>query len=211
MKTFLKTILITIASILGVFGLVAVGVTVAAPALIGSILSGDVFEPKSESHASEVTRAIERRSEVVLVALGQQGINTAKDVQTIWGIEIPGSDRAVLLQYSFTAKLGIDGSLVTVKEAGPKNFTISIPAFQLIGFDHFTSSVAVEQNGVLTWVTPEIDQTEMIEQVLSSDKKQELVRAHSELLKSQVESFYGGIVAAVDPEIQLKFDFRDTK
>ena len=208
MKTFLKTILITIASILGVFGLVAVGVTVAAPALIGSILSGDVFEPKSESHASEVTRAIERRSEV---ALGQQGIKTAKDVQTIWGIEIPGSDRAVLLQYSFTAKLGIDGSLVTVKEAGPKNFTISIPAFQLIGFDHFTSSVAVEQNGVLSWVTPEIDQTEMIEQVLSSDKKQELVRAHSELLKSQAQSFYGGIVEAVDSEIQLKFDFKDTK
>ena len=133
---------------------------VAAPALIGSILSGDVFEPKSESHSSDVTRAIERRSEVVLVALGQQGIKTAKDVQTIWGIEIPGSDRAVLLQYSFTAKLGIDGSLVTVKEAGPKNFTISIPAFQLIGFDDFTSSVAVEQNGVLSWVTPEIDPVE---------------------------------------------------
>ena len=56
---------------------------------------------------------------------------------------------------------------------------------------------------MLSWVTPEIDQTEMIEQVLSSDKKQELVRAHSELLKSQAQSFYGGIVEAVDSEIQL--------
>lgn len=61
---------------------------------------------------------------------------------------------------------------------------------------------------MLSWVTPEIDQTEMIEQVLSSDKKQELVRAHSELLKSQAQSFYGGIVEAVDSEIQLKFDFK---
>jgi len=31
------------------------------------------------------------------------------------------------------------------------------------------------------------------------------------MLKSQAQSFYGGIVEAVDSEIQLKFDFKDTK
>lgn len=206
-RAVLKTTLIAIASILAVVGLIAVGVLVAAPSLIGSVLGGDPVETESESTISEVTHAVERREEVVLVALSQQGIETTKVVQTVWGIEIPGSDRALFVQYSFTAKLGIDGSAVRIKHVDPKTFTISVPTFKLIGFDDFKSSVAVEQNGVLSWATPEIDQTKMTERVLSGENKQKLVQSNLELLKRQTESFYGGIVRAIDPDIDLRFQF----
>ena len=203
-RAVLKTTLIAIASILAVVGLIAVGVLVAAPSLIGSVLGGDPVETESESTISEVTHAVERREEV---GLGQQGIETTKVVQTVWGIEIPGSDRALFVHYSFTAKLGIDGSAVRIKHVDPKTFTISVPAFKLIGFDDFKSSVAVEQNGVLSWATPEIDQTKMTERVLSGENKQKLVQSNLELLKRQTESFYGGIVRAIDPDIDLRFQF----
>ena len=107
-------------------------------------------------------QSIVREQQVVLVGLDIQGIQPAKSATKWWGIEVPGSSRASFIQYNFTAKLGIEGGDVKIKDVGEKGYLVTIPDFIFIGHDDVTFRMAVEQNGVLSWITPEIDELEAV-------------------------------------------------
>ena len=67
--------------------------------------------------------------------------------------------------------------------------------------------LVAENNGALSWVTPEIDAVEMINGILNDKAKNQYVSSNQDTLRGQAEIFYKSIVTAVDPGITLEFEF----
>lgn len=166
-----------------------------------------VFGIESKSHDSQVVQAIERTQEVSLVGLGIQGIMDEERSRTAFGHDIPGTSERFFLQYRFTAKLGVDGAEVTVSETGEKEIVVSVPEFIFIGYDEPTFEVAAQDGGLLSWATPDIDPLEMVNKILDDDAQQKYLDDHRELLEEQVQVFYDGLIAGIDPEIVTTFEF----
>jgi hypothetical protein len=120
---------------------------------------------------------------------------------------VPGSTEMVFLQYNFTAKLGIDGEKVQVKKAGDGEYVVSIPEFIFIGYDKPTFKVAVEDGGVLSWVTPDVDKVEMINKILNDDARDEYIDSNEDLLKDQTKVFFNSLINGIDLDAKTKFDF----
>ena len=88
---------------------------------------------------------------------------------------MPGSGRTHFLQYTYTAKLGIEGKDVDIRETADNEFTIVIPAFTFIGHSDPTFETVLEDGGVLRFVSPEIDTAAVITDVLNGEAKTEHV------------------------------------
>lgn len=181
--------------------------TVAAAVLLVGWLRPDVFGLGEEDRNSQIIVAVERTKEVALVSLAVQGIDEQRRDREVFGQSIPGTGQASYLQYEFKAKLGLDGSRVKIDVAQPGSVAITIPAFEFIGYDDPTFKTVVEDNGVLSFVTPDIDQVEMINRILGDDDRAEYLNRNNDVLRSQAEAFYRGIVAAVDPTASVEFTF----
>jgi hypothetical protein len=163
---------------------------------------------KSESHDSQVIRAIERTQEVSLLSLGIQGIKEKDQSRRIFGTSIPGTGEKVFMQYDFDAKLGIDGARVKVTKTGKNAYLISIPKFKFIGYDKPTFKVAVEDGGVLSWATPDIDKVEMVNEILNDDARQRYIVSNEDLLEEQTKVFYNSLITSIDPAVVTSFEFR---
>lgn len=166
------------------------------------------FGIRSESHDSQVIRAIERTQEVSLLSLGIQGIKDKDRCAEAFGKCIPGTREKVFLQYIFNAKLGIDGAEVKVSKTGENAYLISIPEFKLIGYDKPTFKVAVEDGGVLDWITPDIDKVEMVNEILNEDAREKYIASNEELLQEQTKVFYDSLITSIDPTVVTTFEFR---
>jgi hypothetical protein len=184
--------------------LMAVAVIVGAKMLSGTPLFGT--EP--EERNTQVINAITREEQVVLLSLGIQGIAEKSDQTTLLNQRVPWSERASFMQYSFTAKVGIDGDGVTVEQTGENEFLVSIPEFIFIGHDDEDFQLVAEDNGVLSWITPPIDPVEMINEILDDEAKSQYIESNRELLRDQAKSFYGGIISSVDSDVVVKYEFR---
>ncbi|MDN5547691.1 MAG: efflux RND transporter permease subunit [Rhodococcus sp. (in: high G+C Gram-positive bacteria)] len=167
----------------------------------------EITEVVVEDNTEEVIQAITRSEQVVLLSMHIQGIKERTQKSTFFGVEVPGSDRAIFIQYTFNAKLGMDGADVLIEKTGEDEFTITIPEFVFIGHDDINLKTATEANGVLSWVTPEIDTVDMANEILGNDERAGYVVSNDAILRDQARAFYDGIIKAVDPAITLLFTF----
>lgn len=113
----------------------------------------------------------------------------------------------MVLTYAFDAKLGIEGKDVSIVESGTNEYTVTIPEFIFIGHENLTYGVLNEENGLLSWVTPEIEENEMMELVLGADAQRTYIEQQKDILQEQSIEFYSGIVKSIDPDIKLKFEY----
>lgn len=181
--------------------------------LAGGVLTSALSQQETLGSAkdernTQIINSIERKEQIVLLSLGVQGIAEEQTVTTIFGKPLPGSARVLFLQYSYRAKLGIEGSQVTITQLTEDRFQISIPEFIFIGHDDVQFQTAVEKNGVLSWATPQIDTAEVISEILSAEAQAQHVVDNRETLEDQARTFYTGIIQAIDPAVQLTFEFR---
>lgn len=165
------------------------------------------FGIESESHDSQVIHAIERTQEVSLLRLGIQGIKDEDQSADIFGTNIPGTKKKVFLQYNFDAKLGIDGAEVKITKTGENAYLVSVPKFKFIGYAEPTFKVAVEDGGVLSWGTPDIDKVGMINEILNDDARQTYIDSNKELLEDQAKTFYDSLITSIDPAVVTTFEF----
>lgn len=161
-----------------------------------------------ESSSSQIITAVERKEEIVLLSLGIQGLESQTSSAKMFNFDIPGSSKASYIKYFFYAKLGIDGRDVMIKETEENVFLISVPEFIFIGHDEVDFELLLENNGALSFATPNIDHVQMVNDVLSSNKKQEYIDLHKEVLISQTKSFYEALIHAVDPKSIVEFEFK---
>ncbi|WP_158648119.1 hypothetical protein [Nocardioides houyundeii] len=183
--------------------LVAVGVIVA----LDRITDLSILGTKSESRDSQVINSVTREQEVVLLSLGIQGINEKKDNGTIGPLDIPLSERVSFLEYGFDAKLGIDGQDVKIEQSGEDEYVVTIPEFEFLGHANETFRVVVEDEGSLSWTTPEIDTAQTITEILNDEAQQEYVDRNLEILRDQAQVFYTGIIKGIDPNLNVTFEF----
>lgn len=188
----------------GVIGVIvgAVALLFAVPLVIPSLLSVN-----EESSDSQVVQSIKRQSEVVLLSLGIQGIAEESVARQVWGMEVPGSGRTLYLRYSYQAKLGIDGAQVEIEQTSDKSYTITVPEFQFLSHSDLEFSTAVEDDGVISMITPEIDVPTMVTKILDQSARQQHVADNRDLLEEQATDFYTGIIEGIDPDLELEFRF----
>ncbi|WP_156305164.1 hypothetical protein [Microbacterium aurantiacum] len=160
---------------------------------------------------SQIYQSVERKEEVALLALGIQGIARENEDGRILGVRLPAGDRTTLIQYDFTAKVGIDGEDVEVDQAGlaESAFVISIPEFIFIGYDDPHFEDPIESNGPLSFISEEIEETDMINSILSEEKQQSYIDDHLELLRDQARDYYTAIVRSIDPDAEVEFEFAE--
>ena len=156
---------------------------------------------------TQVINAVTEIEEVALLSLGIQGIVESRANTELFGFEVPGTGRTSFIKYTYQAKLGIDGSAVTITPTGENSYVVGIPEFIVIGTNDVDFSTAVEVNGVLSWVTAEIDELEIVNEALNPANQQAQIDQQRDLLEEQAEFFYGTIIRNVDPEIELEFEF----
>lgn len=164
------------------------------------------FQTTSASRNTQIINAIERKEEVVLLSLGIQGISERTAGSKLFGVDVPGSNRAMFLQYSFNAKLGLEGKDVKIDRSGDHRYRLSVPGFKFIGHDNVSFKMAAENNGVLSWATPQIDPVETINQILNDEAKSQYLTANQQILTDQAKAFYTGIIRSVDPSAEVTFD-----
>ena len=162
---------------------------------------------KSETADSQVVQSIKRTEEVSLLALGIQGITSEERCSTAFGKCVPGTSDEVYMQYNFTGKLGIDGAGVEVTNSGADTYTISVPTFEFIGYSEPTFEVAVTDDGVLSWVTEDIDQAAMITKIISDDAQQKYLDDNEAMLQEQTRVFYDNIILSVAPQAKITYEF----
>lgn len=165
------------------------------------------FGTDSSQKDTQVINAVTRIEQIALVSLAIEGITENRSNSELFGVDVPWSDRVSFIRYSFDAKLGLNGEDVTVTQTGENSFEIELPEFIFIGHDQINFALAAENNGVLSWVTADIDPLEIVNEVLDEDAQAEYVKKNAELLEDQAESFYRSLVLSVNPEANVKFVF----
>lgn len=193
------------AKVLGIIvGIVLIGAIAVAGFAIGRFLL-----TRSDMSDSQIYQSVERKEEVALLALAIQGIARENEDGRILGVRLPAGDRTTLIQYEFTAKVGIDGEDVKIKEAGPGEgaFVISIPEFIFIGYDDPRFEDPIESNGPLSFISEEIEETDMINSILSDEKQQNYIDDHLQLLRDQARDYYTAIIQSLDPDVGVEFEF----
>jgi hypothetical protein len=173
----------------------------------GAGLAAGMFFGAAQEREVQVIRSIELQEQVVLLRSGITGLKPEREVKDVNGIEIPWSDRSLLLQYEFDTMVGIDGREVSIVPTGDKSFRVTVPDFILIGTADPKFSVVNEQNGVLSFVTPEIDTLQLTEELLTDDVEAEHIEGLRPVLEEQARTFYTNIITAIDPTITLEFEF----
>lgn len=206
MKALLRRVLLWPALVI-IICLAAVG-ALGVLGAIDAFPNISLFDTESEARNTQIVNSITRHEQVVLLGLGIQGISEKNARGTLFGMDIPGSERASFIQYDFDAKLGIDGQEVKIEQTGEDSFLVSIPEFIFIGHDDVSFKLAAVNNDVLSWTTPEIDTVEMINNVLNDDTKKQYIDSNEEVLRDQAKAFYTGIITSIDSTIVVEFEFR---
>lgn len=162
----------------------------------------------SARNDSQVINAVERTQEVSLVSLGIQGIIDEEKCREVLGTCVPGTGEQMFIQYNFRAKVGLDGALVDVAKTGTGTYRITVPEFSFIGYDEPTFKVAVEDGGVLSWVTPDIDELDMVNDILDDEAQDDYVASYEDLLQEQTKAFYDSLIRGIDAEATTAYEFR---
>lgn len=169
----------------------------------------------TESRDTQVIRSIKGEEQVILVTAGMTDLQEEREDGLDFAIgdwdlfTLPGSERSVLVRYEYDAKFGIEGKDVEISQTGDNAYLITIPKFIYLGYANPDLSVADEKNGLLSWATPEIDTTEVFEELLSEQAVEQHIDGFRPVLEEQAKLFYSKIVHAIDPAITLEFQFTD--
>ncbi len=190
-----------------VVGVAAIIVVVGVLAVTNVIPAAGLFNTSTETSDSQVITSVTEQEEVALLALGIQGVARSDSKGEIFGVEVPAGDRTTLIQYEFTGKVGIDGRDVIIDGGEDGEYLVTIPRFIFIGFSEPRFEDPIESNGAVSWLTPEIDETAMINTILSDSNQQQYVDQNVDALRSQAETFYRGIITGIEPTAQVTFEF----
>ena len=196
----------------GVVTLIAL-VVLLGTGLVKPFLGTPALGGNESTRTTQLIQAVTREDQVVLLSLGIQGIEEKSANSTFFGVDVPGSERTAFMRYEFAAKLGFDGGDVEVERTAENAFTVSIPEFIFIGHEFISSDgepfkMVVESSGALSWVTPEINEADMINRILSEGARADYIDANRETLEQQTVAFYSGIIRGLGSDAVLTFEFR---
>ena len=180
-------------------------------AFVGKSVTGIFTSPVTvevEKDTTEIIRSIERNEQIILLSTATQGLHTVTKETKLWDRLPFRANRTNIIQYTYTMKLGVDGSDVKIREVGDNAFRVTIPEFRVLGLDDPEFRTVLEDNEIFSFVSEPIDEVQEVNEILNDAKKREHIDSHRDLLEDQARNFYSGIVHAIDDDVQLQFEFR---
>lgn len=165
------------------------------------------WETKETSHTTQIIEAVTREEQISLLRLGILGEEVKDASTTFYGKDLPWSEKTKQMRYSFNAKLGFNNSDVTVEANPDDSLTITVPEFIFIGIDDQRVELSDEENGLLSWFTPDIDETELVNGIVDDELKKEYLQRNDSVLREQTQSFYSGIINGIDPDVNFELKF----
>ena len=191
----------TIALVLGAL-IVGVAAGILTPGwLVSAVGSHSVV--KNE----QVVTSIEKEEQTVLLALGVQGISEAKGIPPAILADIPLLQKARYMQYSMTAKLGLDS--VDIRATADHEFLVRVPAFIWIGADEMRIERVIDSDGVLSAITTQSRQTEQFNAIIDEELKNKHLAANQAGLRDQTEYYFTKLARSIDPDAVLIFEFAE--
>lgn len=180
--------------------------------IVGAALGGvavGTYLGARETRDVQIVKSIVREEQVVLVTTGLADVIDARrtGLELLPGLTLPGSERQTLIRYDFDAKFGIEGRDVTIEPTGTDAYLLSIPEFVFLGYENPVFTVVSENNGILSWTTPEIDNLDVVERKLTDEAVANEIDGIRPLLEEQARTFYTDIITAIDPGVTLTFEF----
>jgi hypothetical protein len=184
---------------------------VALGVLVGLVFSGMISVPQVytvESHTveSQLVEAVKQSGEVALVNLSIQDIMDHTESGAFFGMKWGGFDKRTVLRSNFDAKLGIDGCAVQIAKVD-EVWEVTIPEFIFIGYDKPEFQTILEQNGALSFGTPDIDTAELITKILGPDNQAQYLEKYESQLQASAEQFYLQLFTSIVPGEPIHFTF----
>lgn len=176
---------------------------------LNAVALASVFGGDTVKESREVVKFVVPEQQVVLASAHIEGLEREGTDGKILGLSIPSSSRTTYLAYKFDAKLGIEGSEVTIAPVkGKENaYLVSIPEFIFIGNSEPAFDDPIKSNDVLGWLAEEANQSKMTNNILSARNTAEYVQNSKEVLTSQAKFFYTSIIKSVSPDAEVEFVF----
>ncbi|MBO0981970.1 hypothetical protein [Microbacterium sp. SD291] len=180
-----------------------------AAAAVGGVFVGKLLGA-GEERTAQVLRVAQGEEQVILVTapISEEKIEK-EDPKFLNLIDIPGNERMTLVRVEYNAKFGIEGKEVDIRATGENAYRITIPEFIGLGMSDPTMSLASEDNGVLSWTTPSIDKSKLMEEILATGASEAHIDGFRPLLEEQAELFYTRIIESINPEATIEFSFSD--
>jgi len=188
-----------------VAGVLAIAVVALGVFIAFTNSTAPLSSTKSETNETKVITFLEKNQEIALVTLGISEIMDEKHTQSVLGFDVPWSEKQTFIKASFSAKLGINGRNVVIREIEENKFEITVPKFVFIGYDDPLFEHVVDNNGVLSFVTDNVDQAEMITKLLNPENQEVYVDKYTDLLKESTESFYKNLIPSFAKDVELTF------
>jgi hypothetical protein len=162
-----------------------------------------------ETNETQTITYLEKNKEIALVTLGVTDILDQTTSKKLFGKKVAFSDKKTFMKATFEAKLGIDGKDVKVTEIGEKEFEINIPKFVFIGYSNPKFEHIADNNGVLSFLTEDIDQAELINKMLDEKGQEKYISQYTSLLKESAEEFYNNLIPSFDKGVKLSFKYEE--
>lgn len=198
---------------LAVFGVVVV--------VLGALVAGvavGIFTPPwlvtaASSHSvvknTQVVTSIEKTEQTALLELGIQGISEAKGIPPAALKDFPLLQKARYMQYSMTAKLGVDE--VKVEATDDHEFLVTVPPFIWIGYDDLEIERVIGDDGMLSALTTQVSEYEQFNSIVDQELKQKHLAGNQQALRDQATHYFTKMATSIDPSAMLTFQFAEQK
>ncbi|AQP53395.1 hypothetical protein CBF34_09025 [Vagococcus penaei] len=198
MKKFKNIPFKLIGSLILIIGLIGIGIFIGKQ---------DVFKSREHSEETQVIKTLTKEKQIVLVNLGISDIYGVEKNLQVFDADIFGTNKHKYMKAEFDMKLGIDGKQVKINKTGTDTYEVKVPKFMFIGHSNTKFKVIVDDGGILSWMTPDIDESEMINKILDSKAQETYIKKYDELLKESTTEFYQTLINSIAPDAKLTITF----
>lgn len=156
-----------------------------------------------------VTKKLESASEVVFLNVGIQRVDKIEKNSKIPGtnVTVPMSSKRAIIILNYTAKFGIKEK-VSVKQVGRHKYQVTIPKYQVIGFqlDEKSPYELYSTSGeFLSYSTENIDTGKAVTDALSAKEQTKYLEAYKEQITQAAKGYYTLLAKGFDSKAQLVF------
>ncbi len=163
----------------------------------------------SNRQSTLVTKKLESASEVVFLNVGIQRVDKIEKNSKIPGtnVTVPMSSKRAIIILNYTAKFGIKEK-VSVKQVGRHKYQVTIPKYQVIGFqlDEKSPYELYSTSGeFLSYSTENIDTGKAVTDALSAKEQTKYLEAYKEQITQAAKGYYTLLAKGFDNKAQLVF------
>lgn len=168
-----------------------------------------IFNLRAESNETQVVTAMTKEKQVAVLGLSVTDIYDKSQINTIFGMDIPFTEKTAYLKGTFNAKLGFDGKQTKIAQSklDKNTYNVVIPEFIVVGISNPDFKVINNQGEILSFATKDIDTHELANKAMSDETLKQYIKTNEEWLQEQSKEYYESILKSIDSDAKLNITF----